>query len=68
MDNITSILSPHNLKKIERKNLYEKQINSFYTPLGLSRKEGINTSAIINPTNLISTENYASDGGSLPFI
>jgi hypothetical protein len=68
MDNITSILSPHNLKKIERKNLYEKQINSFYTPIGISRKDGINTSAIINPTNLMNTANYASDGGSLPFI
>ena len=34
LNNITSLLSPTNLRKIEQKNLYHKQIDSFYTPAG----------------------------------
>ena len=34
LNNITSLLSPQNMKKLEVQNLYQNQINSFYTPGG----------------------------------
>ena len=48
LNNITSLLSPSNMKKIEKRNLYKMHINNFYTPGG----EAQNNSAIINPRNL----------------
>jgi hypothetical protein len=34
LNNMTSLLSPQNLKKMEVANLYQNQISSFYTPGG----------------------------------
>lgn len=47
LNNVSSLLSPSNMKKIEKKNLYNQQINSFYTPLGEDTSNQ-NNSAIIN--------------------
>jgi hypothetical protein len=46
LNNITSLLSPSNLKKIEKTNLYAKQINSLYAPI---QNQSINSSAFVNP-------------------
>lgn len=47
LNNVSSLLSPSNMKKIEKKNLYNQQINSFYTPIG-DETVNQNNSAIIN--------------------
>jgi len=53
LNNITSLLSPSNMRKIEKKNLYQMHLNSFYTPGG----EAPNNSAIVNPKNLYDNPN-----------
>lgn len=47
LNNITSLLSPTNLRKIEQKNLYQKQIDSFYTPAG---NNVLNNSSVVIQT------------------
>lgn len=49
LNNVSCLLSPINMKNIEKKNLYQKQINSFYTPINNDNKVFRNNSAIINP-------------------
>ena len=49
LNNVSCLLSPINMKNIEKKNLYQKQINSFYTPINNDDKVFRNNSAIINP-------------------
>jgi hypothetical protein len=61
LNNITSLLSPSNLKKIEKQNLYAKQINSLYAPI--SNNMSVNSSAIVNPQCLSN-----ADISSLPLI
>jgi hypothetical protein len=50
LNNITSLLSPTNLKQIEKNNLYKQQINSFYAPQG-NNSISMNASAILNPVS-----------------
>lgn len=57
---MTSLLSPLNLRKMEQKNLYQKMINSFYTPAAPAKTN----SAIVNPRNLFQTK--FADGSSMP--
>ncbi len=49
LNNVSNLLSPINMKNIEKKNLYQKQINSFYTPVNNDERVSRNNSAIINP-------------------
>ena len=61
LHNITSLLSPQNMKKIEQKNLYQKHINSFYLP-----QQQVNNSAMTIGRQMNFTT--ANDGQSLPLI
>ena len=63
MQNFSSLLSPGNMRKLERRNLYEQQINSVYTPVSNAKHQ--NNSAIINPKVLFATQNT---DGSAPLI
>lgn len=48
LNNITSLLSPDNLRKIEKTNLYKQQINSLYAPVGQNGNNLMNSSSISN--------------------
>ena len=61
LNNITSLLSPENMKKIEQKNLYQKHINSFYLPQGQSNHSAM---TIGRQMNFMS----GHDGQSMPLI
>lgn len=72
MNHITSLLSPTNLKNIERKNLYQKQLNSFYAP---SNKDGgaagiasLNNSAVVPDVSRRLTVNDMCNVSTQPLI
>ena len=72
MNHITSLLSPSNLKNIERKNLYQKQLNSFYAP---SNKDGgaaglgsLNNSAVVPDVSRRLTINDMCNTSTQPLI
>lgn len=59
LNNVSCLLSPINMKNIEKKNLYQKQINSFYTPINNDERVFRNNSAIVNPKQI----NYIGEQG-----
>lgn len=56
LNNITSLLSPRNLKKIEKANLYKQQINSFYAPMR-DASDHNDSSVLVNAHSLTNLQN-----------
>lgn len=68
LNNVQSLLSPSNLKKIEKKNLYNQQINSLFNPLDdASIDKQAQPSAILNAKAHLSQSLQPNDGG-LPLV
>ena len=49
LNNVSSLLSPSNLKKIEKINLYKQNLNSFYNPIADTNQNRVNSTGGRSP-------------------